>query len=166
MIFPNVGLTLLSEFDVKGRTVGYVFMMTSVCKIVSNILKLKLKNVLSKLSDNSKVIIGGGALVISSLIMGLSSSLSIFLVNLCIMCIARAFMETTFTEIIATRTTESDRGKVIGAYDNLFPFAMFVGPLLSGVMAEALGQRILISCAAIPAAISVFVAYRETPKTD
>ncbi|CAG9764232.1 unnamed protein product [Ceutorhynchus assimilis] len=112
-IFANVGLTMIYEFDVKGRTIGYIFMMTSLCRIFSNILKLKLKNATANVPDNTKIIIVGLIILVCYIIMSISYTLRIFVIFLGLMCICRAFMDTLLLEIIATRTTEKDRGKVM-----------------------------------------------------
>ncbi|XP_050297125.1 major facilitator superfamily domain-containing protein 9-like [Anthonomus grandis grandis] len=165
-IITNVGFLLLNEYNVKGRTIGYVFVMISICRIVSSRLKLKLKNVLLNISDTNKIVAASLLLLISYTILSISNSLGLFLVVLALMSIARAFMDTTLTEIITTRTTQDDRGKVIGAFENLYSFAMFVAPVLSGVVAELFGQRLLIGSATVPISIALYAALKENQKTE
>ncbi|XP_066156223.1 major facilitator superfamily domain-containing protein 9-like [Euwallacea fornicatus] len=162
IIFTNIGLILINEFDVKGRTIGYVFMMVSLFRIAANILKLKFKNILVKIRVKNQIIGGGIVLFISYIAMALSESIIVFMPFLAIMVFARAFLDTILTEVITTKTTQTDRGKVIGAYENLYSFNMFVAPLFSGILSQIFGQRFVLGSAAIPIAISIAVANGET----
>lgn len=166
IIFSNVGLLIVQEFQVKGRTVGLIFLMIALCRIASTMLKLKLKNVIAQVPDHKKIFFGGILLFVSYTGMFLSKSVPSFMIFLAVLGLTRPFTDTTFTEIIATKTTDTDRGKVIAAYENLFPFCMFVAPLISGTIAEFYGQRILLGLAAIPISISIWVAHQQRDKTE
>ncbi|XP_066262481.1 major facilitator superfamily domain-containing protein 9-like [Euwallacea similis] len=168
IIFSNIGLILVNDFDVKGRTIGYVFMMVSLFRIAANILKLKLKNVLAKITVKNQIIGGEIVLFIGYIAMALSESIFVFMLFLATMVFARAFLDTMLTEVITTKTTQMDRGKVIGAYENLYSFNMFVAPLLSGILSPVFGQRFILGSAAIPIAISIAVANgeAESEKTE
>lgn len=166
IIFSSVGLTLITEFEVKGRTIGYVFVISSLCRIGSGLLKIALKNALANVDDYSRITAVGVILSASCVAMGVSGSLGGFVLFMGIMCFCRAFMDTTLTELIATRTTSEDRGKVIGAFENFNSISMFVAPILTGALAELLGMRVIIGSAAIPISAATLIAYKANGKTE
>ncbi|KAH1022463.1 hypothetical protein HUJ04_011859 [Dendroctonus ponderosae] len=166
IIFTSVGLTLINEFQVKGRTIGYVFVISSLCRIASGLLKIRLKSALANTSDYSRITGVGVILLVSYVAMGVSGSLSVFVLFMGIMSFCRASMDTTLTEMIATRTTSEDRGKVIGAFENLNSISMFIAPILTGALAELLGLRFIIGSAAIPISAASLIAYKAIGKTE
>lgn len=151
----------MDEFDIKGRTIGYVFMMTSLCRVVANVSLLRLKSVLQDVSDKNKIIGAGIVLLISYIAMAVSSSFLMFLPFLGVMCFARALLDTILTELISMKTTPTDRGKVIGAYENLASLNMFIAPLLSAFLSKGFGERVILSSAVIPIALSILFANNE-----
>lgn len=166
ILSSNLGLILLNEFNVKGRYMGYVFLIISGLSIVSNILKLKLKPLFENISDQQMIVKGGFFLIVSFIGMSLSTVVYGFLFFIGCMSMAKAFLDTTLQEMIGTQTTKDDRGKVIGAFENLVPLAAFVVPVLTGYLAEILGGRITACSAVIPLSIAVLVANNDRNKKD
>lgn len=156
----------MDELDVKGRAIGFVFMITSLCRVVANISLLRLKNVLQDVSDKNKIIGAGLVLLISIIGMAVSSSFLMFLPFLGVMCFARALLDTIFTELISMKTTPTDRGKVIGAYENLASLTMFIAPLLSAFLSIGLGGRVIVGSAVIPITLSILAANNEKDSSD
>ncbi|XP_030758253.1 major facilitator superfamily domain-containing protein 9-like [Sitophilus oryzae] len=166
IILSNLGLILLNEFGIQGRKMGYVFLFTGVSGVASNILKMKLKKVFDKIPDYNKVIYAGTVLFITYIGLSSAGSIYTFMFFLVALCMTRSFIETTLTEIITTKTQETDKGKVIAAFENLSPLAFFVVPATSGFVAEIFGQRILVASAAIPISVAILLANSRKNKTD
>ncbi|XP_076251252.1 major facilitator superfamily domain-containing protein 9-like isoform X2 [Rhynchophorus ferrugineus] len=166
ILLSNLGMILVNEFDIKGRKMGYVFLFMSVFGIIGNILKLKLKKTFEKIPDYTKIIYGSVILSIAYTGISLVGSIYTFMIFMACLSMCKTYMDTIFNEIISTKTLESDKGKVISAFDNLNPLAFFVVPVLSGIFAELFGQRLLIASANVPLSIVIFLSYRNKNKTE
>jgi len=166
IITANIGLIMLNEFHLKGRYMGYVFLMISVLSIISNILKLKLKTFFESITDHQMIIKGGLILIVSFIGMSVPSTVGVFLFFMALMFLPKAFVDTTFMEMVTSQTTEEDRGKVIGAFENLVPITGFIVPLVSGLAYETFGERLIVLSSIVPMGIAVLIARGQRDKKD
>ncbi|XP_050297482.1 major facilitator superfamily domain-containing protein 9-like [Anthonomus grandis grandis] len=158
LIMTNVGLILLNEYEIQGRYLGYTFLLISVISIIANILQLRLKSMFDNISDYEILMKGGLVIIVSFIGMSIASSVFVFLFFLAGMFLIKAFVDTILVQMITTKTEENDRGKVIGAFENLVPLAGFFAPLVCGLLTAICGHRLLILSASLPLMYSIIIA--------
>ncbi|XP_050297481.1 major facilitator superfamily domain-containing protein 9-like [Anthonomus grandis grandis] len=158
LIMTNVGLILLNEYEIQGRYLGYTFLLISVISIIANILHLRLKSMFDNISDYDILMKGGFAIIITFIGMSIPSSVFVFLFFLAGMFMVKVFVDTTLVQMITTNTEENDRGKVIGAFENLVPLSRFFAPLVCGLLTGICGHRLLILSASMPLIYSIIIA--------
>lgn len=166
MLLCNLGMILLNEFDIKGRKMGYVFIFMSMLGIIGNFLKLRLKNTFENIPNYTKVIYGSVILAIAYTGISLAGSVYTLMTFMGCLSMCRSYLDAIFNEIITTKTLDSDKGKVISAFENIYPLALFVVPALSGIFTELFGERLLIASANVPLSIVLFLSYRNKNKTE
>ncbi|CAH1125991.1 unnamed protein product [Ceutorhynchus assimilis] len=166
IILANLGLIMVNEFNITGRYMGYVFLMTSVISIIANIVNLRAHSILKRIALSRMLFIGGSILTISYIGLGVSiSSKTSFLTFMCLMCFANAFMDTTLAEMATSEAKEEERGKVISACENMVQLAQIIVPVLSGSVAEIIEQRFIVLSATVPM-VTLMVVANSKVKTN
>ncbi|XP_050296706.1 quinolone resistance protein NorA-like isoform X2 [Anthonomus grandis grandis] len=133
VITANIGLILLEEYNIKGRYLGFTFLLIKY-----------------------DILIRGGMIMIISFIgMATFVPVLLFLIFMIVNFMIRAFVDTLLIQIITIKTRENDRGKVIGAFENVRSLAGFFAPPISGLIAEVYGPRIAVLSAVVPLTIAL-----------
>ncbi|KAL1492160.1 hypothetical protein ABEB36_012648 [Hypothenemus hampei] len=166
ILTSNIGLIMINEFDIKGRYLGLVFLLISLVSLTTHILKLKLKSIFDKYSQIQLIIRGCLLMIVSLFGISIVRNQILFFIFFSIFGVSRPILETAFTELISSRAQEDDRGKVLGAFENLFPLASFVVPVCSGFLAEIYGERSVTLFAIVPLTMSILVAKFSRIKQD
>ncbi|XP_050296705.1 quinolone resistance protein NorA-like isoform X1 [Anthonomus grandis grandis] len=155
VITANIGLILLEEYNIKGRYLGFTFLLISTVSIVTNMLQIKIIHFFGNISEYDILIRGGMIMIISFIGMATFVPVLLFLIFMIVNFMIRAFVDTLLIQIITIKTRENDRGKVIGAFENVRSLAGFFAPPISGLIAEVYGPRIAVLSAVVPLTIAL-----------
>lgn len=159
-MFHSTFALLPENFNLSRKAMGYTLSFFGFLMVLCNILMAKIKErVYSDDKDGSKRVYHGLYFLTGSLIL-LSSAptFAFYLLFLIPMSIVRPLMDATWTELLISKTNETEKGVVMGTFESLMSLAGLITPLLSGVIADLWGGNAPGVFAAVPVLISIYFA--------
>lgn len=166
-IQSSVGLVLATKFGAKGRVIASVFIVISICGIITNVLMLKLKGLLYK-DDVGFKRIEHGAVMLTLVFIGfyVSPTLYIFTAFVGLMSVSRTMLDNSMVEALSSATTKDDQGSVMSAFETLTQLAGFVIPVTCGLITDTIDEKLPFLLCIAPAAYAVYKAHQQKPKTE
>lgn len=127
---------------------------------ICNVLMQKIKSrFYSDDKDGSKRVYHGlYVLAASCLLLSSAPTFQFYLLFLIPMSLVRPLMDTTWTELLISKTNENEKGVVMGTFESLMSLAGLIVPLLSGIITDVWGGNAPALVSAVPAIISIYFA--------
>ena len=131
--FPVImPLLAISFFEFTSTEMSYFFVYFGIIQII---FQGFIMGILSKRTDEEKlIVIGSSLMTISVLLMSLFANLSIFLALTTIMMAGGGMLQTSIPSFISKRTIENERGGVLGVVQSISAIARVPGPLIGGLL--------------------------------
>lgn len=103
--------------------------------------------------------------MLGNLLCGLAGSYEQFLLFRFVAGAGASMVVTSGQIVLADISTPANRGRVMGLYQGIFLFAVGVGPLPGGILAERFGLNAPFFAFAILGAVAALVAFDKVPET-
>jgi predicted MFS family arabinose efflux permease len=157
--FPVImPLLAISFFEFTSTEMSYFFVYFGIVQIVFQGL---IMGRLSKRINEEKMIVTGSLLMtISVLFMSLFANLAIFLALTTIMMAGGGMLQTSIPSFISKRTTENERGGVLGVVQSISSIARVPGPLIGGLLYELAGLNAPFQFSAFLLMLAMLLGFR------
>lgn len=158
--FSTLGITLMEVFGATQRQTAYVISFLSFTLIVVNLFISNVKNAFynADVSGFKRNVHGFVALSATYAILYLMSSFWMYVAIMVPVAISRVILETSWMEILVSRTTERDKGTVMGSFESVIHMAGLVTPLATGIVTEKWGHSASIIMTLIPTVAGSLIA--------
>lgn len=134
VIMPLLGITY---FSFESLEMSYVFIYVGVVQVILQGLFIgRLSRVLG---DEKLIILGPTMMMLGLFIMPLIPEVTVFFLATTLIAFGVGISNTTIPSFISKRTSELDRGRVLGVNQSIRSIAQVPGPLVGGLMFEQLG---------------------------
>ncbi|CAH0554025.1 unnamed protein product [Brassicogethes aeneus] len=158
----NLGVILAQTFMIRGKNMGLILTLISICNIATNFSMIKLKKTLYANDEGFQRLMHGTILLMLSFAgMGTSTNFYIFMIFFVMMGIARPLIDTTLTNVLTNRASEQEKGGILSLFESILSLTGMVSPLFSGVVADKYGEQVPIMLCAIPAMFASIMAARQ-----
>ncbi len=136
---------------------SYTLAQTSIMPIVGR---------LGDMVGKRPVFLGGTiAFIVTSTLPGLAPTIELMLLFRVLQAVSAAFAIALNYGIVIENFPASERGKALGAFGSIFAAGSIVGPMLAGVLLEALTWRWIFFVGQPLSAVSLVLAWRYLPKS-
>ncbi|KAG5871800.1 hypothetical protein JTB14_034067 [Gonioctena quinquepunctata] len=163
MVNTNFVYMMSTVFGMHGREMGYFISFFCICGIMSNVIQMKVNDIIYP-NDKGYVKIFHGSVLTSIGYMGITftSSYYLFILSIFITCIGRSLLEPAIMQLLLSKVDEKEKGTVMSSFDSIRSLSELVHPIATGTMVETFGPRSIYPvCASLAAAIASISVLRK-----
>ncbi|XP_060524281.1 major facilitator superfamily domain-containing protein 9-like [Cylas formicarius] len=158
--FTNQSLLLKETYLLTQKQIGYVISYFSTIGLFSSFFLDKINGLYKSGDCLSRIFHFFIILALCILTIYIAPNLYILLVALIPLSFSSTVLRVVTMELILAKTSGLHRGSLSGASNSVMSISRFITPLLSGILADKLGEHSVILVAVIPAIFGVFVSLR------
>lgn len=143
--YTTLSMVLINNYNSTQLTVGYIFALHAVLIVVCGLMMPRIESKYYK-NDKTGLLQGFHAsIILLAALIGfyLSPNFYIFAVFIFPLSLVRIMLESTSTRALLSRTSEDEKGVVMGAYESVMPLAGFIAPLMVGLSEYIWGASVL-----------------------
>ncbi|KAF2882245.1 hypothetical protein ILUMI_23913 [Ignelater luminosus] len=156
-VIMNMGVILMQKFSMSRGYMGLAIAFFSVNLIISTFISSFLIQRFYK-SDKSgylRILQASIVLTLSFCVMIFTNTAIMYLSVFVPLCAAKALFDSTWMEVLSSRTTESDKGVMMGAATSMISLSGLICPLVGGFVGDFIGVNALLILPLIPAIIEI-----------
>lgn len=159
-MFGNFSLILATKFLVTRKHMGVIVAFLSIINIVAGLaIPFVQKNLYGNDKSGLKQIFHGFIVLLACFCsLPFSNALWIYLSFYMPIWFAKGLLDTTCTDVITKRTSDKDKGVMMGVSSSVISLAGLVCPLVNGVLSDLLGLHVVSFLPVIPAFIGTYLA--------
>lgn len=157
LVFMNMGVVLMEKFSISRAYMGLAIAFISINMVISTFVATFITQKLYKSdkSGYSRTLQGSITLALSFSVMLFTNTAVTYLSVFIPLCAAKTLLDSTWMEILSSRTTESDKGVMMGAATSMIALSGLICPLVGGFVGDFIGVNALLILPLIPAFIGI-----------
>jgi len=160
-IVPVIAL-YADSFGVSATAVGLTVAIYGFARFLMNV---PTGSIADRFGRRNALALGGAVSVIGNLVCGIAPDYLVFVLGRFIAGAGAAMVLTGGQIVIADVSVPSNRGRMLAIYQSVFIFAVGIGPLPGGILADAFGLRApFLAYAALATIVSLLALWR-VPET-
>lgn len=141
MLFMNMAVILTTLYSFKQIHIGYTISLISVIMVVCSLLVNHVNNFFYKndVTGYTRTIQGFSAMACLLTALCFVNTASSYITLIVFSLIAKVLLDAVIMEVLSSRTTDNDRGIIMGAFTSAMSLSGLVCPLISGVVGNFMG---------------------------
>lgn len=162
LLFMNFGLVLMKNFNFSRVQLGLSIAYLSVTMISCNFLAVLInkKFYSEDKSGLQRIFHGYLLLAISFCFVPFADTAVLYLASFIPLSVAKMLVDSTWMEILTSKTTEKDKGIMMGAAASMMSLSKLICPLIGGFVADLVSIHATTVLPILPSFVGVYVVYK------